>query len=42
MTQSEDIRNLVNAGELLIVGAMYDISTGEVEFYYDPPRTQPV
>ena len=38
MTQSEDIRNLSNSGALLIVGAMYDISTGEVDFYYDPVR----
>ncbi len=33
MTQSEDIRNLSNSGALLIVGAMYDISTGEVDFF---------
>ena len=36
LAQSKDIRDLSNTGNLLIVGAMYNIYTGEVDFSYNP------
>ena len=35
LRQSDIIRELVDAGEVGIIGAMYDVTTGSVEFYED-------
>ena len=37
LSQSAAIRDLVRAGSVLVVGAMYDLTTGVVTFY-DPPE----
>ena len=37
MTGSSEIRNLVNKGEVRIVGAVYDIQSGKVEFLGEHP-----
>jgi len=35
LTQREDIMKKVNAGELIIIGAFYEISSGIVDFFYE-------
>lgn len=35
LRQSDIIKDLVHAGEVGIVGAMYDVNTGNVEFYHN-------
>ena len=30
--ESETLRNLIQAGRVAVVGAMYDVSTGEITF----------
>lgn len=34
-TESEILRDLIDKGELLVVGAYYDMATGKVEFFED-------
>lgn len=40
LARSETIRALVDAGEVLVLGAMYDLTSGRVTFY-DPPGIGP-
>jgi len=34
--RSEVVRNLVDAGKIMVVGALYDVKSGKIEFLTDP------
>ena len=36
MQESETLANLVKQGRIAIVGAMYDVTTGDIEFLNQP------
>ena len=42
LAQSPILEEMVNNGEIGIIGAMYDVTTGEVRFYEDTLRLQSV
>ena len=37
LARSEVIRNLSDAGKVLVVGALYDVKSGKMEFLMDEP-----
>jgi len=41
LESSPGIRRMVEAGSVLLVGAMYDVRTGKVDFLDHQPSAQP-
>jgi carbonic anhydrase/SulP family sulfate permease len=40
-SQSSTLDRLVASGRIAVVGALYDVTTGDIEFLSDVPETSP-